>query len=924
VYTARVRSLGSRVAIKILPPEVAASDIRIARFRREAAVAANLSHPNIVPVFEFDASPGLAYLVMPFVEGQTLAAQLAEHQGLEYPAVRKLIGEVGGALAFAHRNGVVHRDIKPANIIQEEATGRWLVTDFGIAHSTRPDDTDITQTGVVIGTPAYMPPEQALGSGVDHRSDLYSLAAVAFQALCGIPINSLADFLVKGKTEIERTIRRAVPHLKPALAAALASPLAPLLEDRPESVAAWLEAIEQAEGTKTLYRWAWVAAAVALIIAVLVLVWPQPSAPPARTPAVAVLPAQINMPDDPNDLATILPPALDRQLAYLPGYRVLGPSVRQEIAKRYGNTEQDIDTLLTVAANLNATVALRSSAEARNDSVILRALLYDVETRQLIRPAEAKGPFDTLDSLVKEIVFNALAEQAMQQTTGYRASLPRGLEAFSSYFQGVIQYRRGSYQRAVELFDRVIELDPEFAPAHFNRMMALIFGNRISRYPTLIDTALQAASAYRERLDPLEQRLLAGYETLLEHGDIWQAEEVASEIVADNPDAVDAQFLLGYVQLNFRALLGRSVREAILPFSKAVEGDSSFAMALWHLATIATVEGDKAAAQDYFARLFAVDSTSMWAVAAQLGDSVVFKGTVGHVVQSISERSTDVVELISVWLGELNPPPGTHAVGEAALQEFRRRAATERDRRLAFRMYMANMLATGKFASAETLLRDGPGRRVPQDELDRWVVLSAVTPIHTLGSPTEVAESARRLLATQEDAESRWLAARWYLSNSTADARPATQSLEQIANDPNRSTPLARSLAKDLEAVRYLALGDTTAADSLWREATRFYSVDDLMFGLTASLWPLRLQQAATAAARGDTAAVLRTAATFQQMAGFVDQVGWPTILPLEAALDPLRARDIYIRLERLLSLADGEGEQLLEQVQRNLAGLGG
>jgi tetratricopeptide (TPR) repeat protein len=604
---------------------------------------------------------------------------------------------------------------------------------------------------------------------------------------------------------------------------------------------------------------------------------------------------------------------------------VLGPSVRQEIVKRFGNAEQDIDTLLKVAAGLNATIALRSSAETRNDSVILRAELFDVATSQLIRPAEARGPIEALDSLVSEIVLNALAEQAMQQATGYQASLPRGLEALSSYIQGVIQYRRGSYLQAVQLFDRVIELDPEYAPAHFNRMMAQMFGNRISRYPDFIGSALRAASAYRERLNPMEQRLLEGYEALLDSGDIWQAEEVASEIVDDDPNAVDAQFLLGYVQLNFRALLGRSVREAILPFSRAVQGDSSFAMALWHLATIATVDGDKAAAQEYFARLFAIDSTSMWSVAAQLGDSAVFKGTHMHVVQSISERSTDVVELISVWLGELDPPPGTHAVGEAALQEFRRRAATERDRRLAFRMYMANMLATGKFASAETLLRDGPGRRVPQDELDRWVVLSAVTPIHTLGSPTEVAESARRLLATQEDAESRWLAARWHLlRNNPTDARVATQSLERIANDSNRSTPLARSLAQDLEAVQYLALGDTTAADSLWREATRVYSVDDLMFGLTASLWPLRLQQAAAAAAREDTAAVLRTAATFQQMAGFVDQVGWPTILPLEAALDPLRARNIYIRLERLLSLADGEGEQLLEQVQRNLARLGG
>ncbi|UCD25766.1 MAG: serine/threonine protein kinase, partial [Gemmatimonadota bacterium] len=182
IYTARHHSLGSRVAIKVLPAEVASSPVRLARFKREAALAANLSHPNIVPVFEFDATPSLAYLVMPFVEGKTFADEIAEQGKLEHSAVRRMVHQVGTALGFAHERDVVHRDIKPANILKEEATGRWLVTDFGIAHvsdTAGETHTEITQTGTIIGTPAYMSPEQRWGGQVDGRSDLYSLAAVA-------------------------------------------------------------------------------------------------------------------------------------------------------------------------------------------------------------------------------------------------------------------------------------------------------------------------------------------------------------------------------------------------------------------------------------------------------------------------------------------------------------------------------------------------------------------------------------------------------------------------------------------------------------------------------------------------------------------------------------------------------------------------
>ncbi len=133
VYRARHRELGHQVAIKVLPPEIASSRMREERFRREAQLSAHLSHPNLVPVFEFETNEGLTYLIMPFVRGRTLEALLAERTRLSLPDLLRVLHDVGAALDFIHPRGVVHRDVKPANILIEDETGRALLADFGVA-----------------------------------------------------------------------------------------------------------------------------------------------------------------------------------------------------------------------------------------------------------------------------------------------------------------------------------------------------------------------------------------------------------------------------------------------------------------------------------------------------------------------------------------------------------------------------------------------------------------------------------------------------------------------------------------------------------------------------------------------------------------------------------------------------------------------
>src|SRR3989442_6260586 len=221
-YSARHRALRHIVAVQVLPPEVAASEMRLKRFQQEAAMAASLAHPHIVPVYDFGSRAGITFLIMPFVRGVTYESVLATARP---PLARglRVAREVGAALDHAHQRGVVHRDVKPANILIDEDSGRALLADFGVAHVVQAATSALTAPGVPIGTPGYMAPEQAVGSEqLDGRADLYSLAVVTFEALAGPrPASGAA------RPTLARALRGARPQLSAAVTAALVAPAAP-------------------------------------------------------------------------------------------------------------------------------------------------------------------------------------------------------------------------------------------------------------------------------------------------------------------------------------------------------------------------------------------------------------------------------------------------------------------------------------------------------------------------------------------------------------------------------------------------------------------------------------------------------------------------------------------------------------------------
>jgi eukaryotic-like serine/threonine-protein kinase len=184
VYLARDRHLDRPVALKVLTSALSRDPSFVERFRREAQAAANLSHPNIVAVYDWGQEEGTYFIVMEFVDGHSLRDVLRTQTTIEASRAAGIGAEVANGLSFAHKAGVVHRDVKPGNVLIE-TSGQVKVTDFGVARADASEA--LTQTGSVMGTATYFSPEQAQGLVVDGRSDVYSLGVVLYEMVCGTP-----------------------------------------------------------------------------------------------------------------------------------------------------------------------------------------------------------------------------------------------------------------------------------------------------------------------------------------------------------------------------------------------------------------------------------------------------------------------------------------------------------------------------------------------------------------------------------------------------------------------------------------------------------------------------------------------------------------------------------------------------------------
>jgi serine/threonine protein kinase len=260
VYKAYQPSMDRHVAIKVLPSQLAESKEFVKRFQQEARVIARLEHPHILPVFDYGESDGVAYFVMRYLESGTLKERMVARRPLPLNEIDRIFTQLTDALSYAHGHGVVHRDLKPANALVD-SQGNLFLTDFGIAKLLESASPRLTQTDAIMGTPAYISPEQAQARTVDQRSDIYSLGIILYEMVTGqVPFEAetpLAIILkhVSDPLPPPSLIKKDIsPTLEQVILKALAKDPEDRFETAAEFLAAWKRFLNEEREKGTTHR----------------------------------------------------------------------------------------------------------------------------------------------------------------------------------------------------------------------------------------------------------------------------------------------------------------------------------------------------------------------------------------------------------------------------------------------------------------------------------------------------------------------------------------------------------------------------------------------------------------------------------------------------------------------------------------------
>jgi serine/threonine protein kinase/Flp pilus assembly protein TadD len=452
VYLAHDLKHDRLVALKVLRPDFVAS-LGADRFLREIKVVARLHHPHIVPLYDSGQAGTHLYYVMPYVEGESLRQRLDREKQLPVDDALRIVRAVAGALDYAHRHQVVHRDIKPENVMLHE--GQALVTDFGIAKAISVSGGEtLTQTGLAVGTPAYMSPEQAAGeTDPDGRSDVYSLGCVLYEMLAGTPpfTGPTAQIVISKRfTEPVPALRAARPLVPEPLELAVTKALARTPADRFASAAQFAHALDLPTGTGASTG-AGGGSGAAFVAA----------------KSIAVLPF-VNMSADPeNEYFTDgIAEEIINALSKLESLRVA--SRTSSFAFKGKNRDiSEIGATLRVGTVLEGSVrkagtTLRVTAQLINtaDGYHLWSERYD---RQLA------DVFAIQDEIAESIVRALRVVLSEDEKRAIGTAAPANIEAYDYYLRGrqyFHQFRRPGIQFARRMFERAMDIDPGYALAY--------------------------------------------------------------------------------------------------------------------------------------------------------------------------------------------------------------------------------------------------------------------------------------------------------------------------------------------------------------------------------------------------------------------------------------------------------------------------
>ncbi len=498
VYLAHDRRHDRQVAVKVLRPELQTS-VSAERFLREIRFAAQLQHPHILPLHDSGLAGEAVFYVMPFVDGESVRDRLRRGGPLPVADAVAIALQVADALAFAHERGVVHRDIKPENILLTERTAGAepfaLVADFGIARALAEGEGDtLTFTGLVIGTPAYMSPEQAGGDrSIDARSDLYSLGCVLYEMLCGHPPftgGSARGLIVNQMLHTPAPVSESRKGIPASVEAVVRTAMAKDPSDRYESAAAMATALRSAADEITAGRQtgprrfttlgatarrALVGGAIALLLVVTFTVvegWPSGITFTERDwIVIADVDNQTGDSVFNRSLTSALMTAIQqsKHVNVVPRSRVR--EILQQMERR-DTSVLDETTAREVAQRIGSRVVLATEITRVDSTYQLAARLLDPPTGRPLRTEaqRARGRANVLSALDKLVgrVRRALNEPSfvVNASTPLPSATTSSLEALKRFADGSNEWNQGRYARAHELYAQALQHDSQFVQAH--------------------------------------------------------------------------------------------------------------------------------------------------------------------------------------------------------------------------------------------------------------------------------------------------------------------------------------------------------------------------------------------------------------------------------------------------------------------------
>jgi tetratricopeptide (TPR) repeat protein len=762
VYLARDRELGRDVAVKLIAPHLSSQPTVLDRFRREIQLSSQVTHPNVLRVFDLAEHDGLRFLTMQFIDGRSLADVVASERPLPEARALALFIQVCKGVEAAHENGVLHRDLKPQNVMID-AGDHAFVTDFGLATSS--DLSAMTQTGALMGTPHYMSPEQVMGKRVDARSDIFSLGVILYELLAGKPPfegDSPFEVMMVRTRAPPRPLRDLNPAVAPRLQAVLDRCLAIEPEQRFASVAELLDALGGGALSRAPLRRRTVRRLVGVGTAAMVLAagaaaawrwWPRaPTGPAAAVAATARPPEMVLVGDIRNETGDplfdgTLEPALGLALENASFLTAFSRTEAERIAAKQGLPGSGLDDR---RARL---VAQREGIRVLTSGVLTRSREGYRLSLRTTDPFSGEVLLDAVEDVPsKEEVLAAAARLAARVRTKLGDATPEAvqlkqgesisatsIEAAHAFSQGVELSKQGKFEDAKKQLLEATRLDPGLGRAYVG--IGVVENNLGHRAEA--ERYMKEAMARVDRMSEREKFRSRGLYYMF-YRDTDKAIEAFSALVKQFPADTAALANLGFsyqLKRDFVRALGESRRAleiyprdiltrnnvglfatftgdstaAIDEQVKVVEQNPEFANGWIGLALAQLAAGKVDEARATWEKLRAVDAGGASAASEGLADLALFLGRLSEaralleagVRADVAAGAKDLAARKLVMLGEVHLARGQ--LRQAA-------AAAERALPWSGAEYVT-------YAAAEVLARAGEAKRARAiaDELDRNV-----------------------------------------------------------------------------------------------------------------------------------------------------------------------------------------------------------